>query len=70
VTAAASTTAKIVAAIADERERGLFGFCVYCGHPCHGLACGSHRDLLHLDPNQYAMRLRSTAPAVQEGARP
>jgi hypothetical protein len=47
-----------VAAIATERERRLYGFCIYCARPCHGLACGAHRDLLTLDANQYEMRLR------------
>lgn len=53
-----------VAAIATERESRLFGFCIYGGEPCVGLACAKHRDLLTLDPNTYAMRLRG----AQEGA--
>lgn len=59
---------EVVADIATERERRLFGFCIYGGEPCRGLACPAHRDLLRLDPNQYAMRLRTTERAAQEGA--
>lgn len=52
-----------VAAIATQRERRLYGFCIYCGTPTRGLSCAAHRDLLTLDPNTYLMRLRT-----QEGA--
>lgn len=49
---------ELTKAIAGEREQRLFGFCVYCGRPCRGLACNGHRDLLHLDDHTYALRLR------------
>ena len=51
-----------VAAIATERERRLFGRCIYGGEPCRGLTCAAHRDLLTLDPNTYLLRLRATGP--------
>lgn len=59
-----TTARQITAAIATEREPRLFGFCIYGGEPCVGLACAKHRDLLHLDPNTYSMRLRG----AREGA--
>jgi len=61
VTAARET----VAAIVVERERRLFGFCIYGGEPCRGLTCAAHRDLLNLDSNTYLMRLRTGAERKQ-----
>lgn len=56
-----------VAAIATERLPRVYRQCVYCGHPCHGIACRGHRDLLTTDPNYYALRLRTeTAKGAQQ----
>lgn len=66
-----TATRDLVAALATELPRRVYGNCIYCGHPCHGLACRGHRDLLRLDPNQYLMRLRTNEPiraAATEGA--
>jgi len=52
----------LVADLATERRPTLFGHCIYCGDHCVGLACGSHRDLLLLDPNTYELRLRESSP--------
>lgn len=51
----------LVAELATERERHLYGFCIYCARPTRGLSCAAHRDLLILDPNQYEMRVRPTS---------
>lgn len=32
-----------------ERAHRLFGFCIYCGHPCRGVTCRGHNDLMYLD---------------------
>jgi hypothetical protein len=61
------TERETVAAIATERVRRLFGFCIYGGEPCRGLTCSAHRDLLLLDPNQYAMRIREPGSANEKG---
>lgn len=45
-----------------ERVQRLFGFCVYCGRPCRGLACNGHRDLLVVDDHTYALRLQERNP--------
>jgi hypothetical protein len=55
VTAARET----VAAIATQRIPRVYRQCVYCGHPCRGLSCPAHRDLLLVDPNFYTLRLRT-----------
>lgn len=57
-----------VAAIVVERLPRLYRQCVYCGHPCHGIACRGHRDLLSTDPHFYAMRIRTGGAEQQEGA--
>lgn len=46
--------------LTDERDAALIAIpprrsrrpnrCRYCGDPCHGRACVSHRDLLAFDP--------------------
>jgi hypothetical protein len=46
----------LVRDLVAQTRRRLFGFCVYCGTPCVGVACACHRDLLQLDPNYYQLR--------------
>lgn len=55
--------------LTTQRERRLYGYCVYCGAPCHGLACRGHRDLLLVDDHTYAMRLRGTGGNEPKGNR-
>jgi hypothetical protein len=39
-----------------EIARPLFGACIYCGWPCYGRTCPSHRDLNYVDPLLLALR--------------
>lgn len=36
--------------VLTERDRHCANRCVYCGAPCYGRACGSHRPLIQIDP--------------------
>lgn len=48
----------IVREIVADRPTRIFRTCVYCGTPCVGPACGSHRDLLKLDPHYQLLKRR------------
>jgi hypothetical protein len=39
-----------------EIVRPLYGACTYCGQPCYGRTCPSHRDLNYVDPLLLALR--------------
>jgi hypothetical protein len=43
---------ELMAAVTDQRESPLFSHCGFCGAPCVGPACGSHRDIYDAEAAQ------------------
>jgi len=64
-----STVRQLTKAVVVEKTRPTYGICPWCGRPCIGRACQSHRDLVLIEHELYS---QSNAPSRTSlpGARP
>lgn len=43
----------LVKPLVGEKPRRIYGFCAYCGAPCHGHTCRGHADLARIEHEHY-----------------
>lgn len=58
---------ELTEAVVVTRPRTTYGICPWCGRPCIGRACQSHRDLVLIERALYSQS-NETAASLDPGA--